>query len=129
MTLKPEVLFVGGATAPQVVAGNYITVSWPPSAKPNTYRVVANVDGAQTTIGEFTVPRSPFAGRMPVLVKADGPFIVAGAAAAMSAVGSIALFAQAGPDAAMTYDPATTEMLGAAGADLRVEKPTRGTGA
>lgn len=124
MNAQMEVMAHAGA-----LAGDYITVSWRPSAKPNKYQIVANVGGAQTVIGEFIVPNSPFAGRLPVRVKAEGPFTVAGDAAAMSAMGSLALFSASGPGGAFAYDPATTEMLGAAGAHVPVERSTPRAGA
>lgn len=118
---KPEVGAVGA-----VGASNYITVSWRPYAKPNKYQIVANVGGVQKTIGEFIVPKSPFAGRIPVLVNAPGPFTVAGSSAAMKMPGSIALFSQASPDAIPAYDAATWGMLGTAGATVSVETATPG---
>ena len=105
-----------------VLEGDYIIVSWPPSAKRNKYHIVANVGGAQKTIGEFTVPKSPFAGRIPVLLKAAGHFTVAGSSAEMTTAGNIALFSHTGPGAAATYDAATREMLGAAGTTVSVKR-------
>lgn len=102
------------------LASDYIIVSWPPYAKPNKYQIVANVGGAQMTIGEFIVPRSPFAGRIPVRVKAQGPFTVADSSAAMGRPGNIALFSKTSPAAAAAYDPTTSQMLGAAGATVSV---------
>ena len=99
---------------------HHIMLSWSPSAKPNKYQVVANLGGAQTTIGEFVVPRSPFAGRIPVRVKAPGPFTVAGGEAAMTVHGSIALFSKTSPSATAHYDAATLEMLGDGGAKVSV---------
>jgi len=103
------------AAAAGVLADDHIIVSWQASAKPSKYQIVANLRGAQTTIGEFVVPRSPFAGRIPVPVKAPGPFTVAGGSAAMMIPGRIALFSKASPDAAPAYDLATREMLGVPG--------------
>ncbi len=103
------------AAATGVLADDHIIVSWPPSAKPNKYQIIANIGGAQTTIGEFVVPKSPFAGRIPVPVKARGPFTIAGGSAAMMIPGRIALFSKASPDAAPAYDLLTREMLGVPG--------------
>jgi hypothetical protein len=108
--------------------GKYITVSWPPSAWPNKYRLVANIGGAQITIGEFVIPNSQFAGRIPVLVTASGPFMVAGSGAEMRMAGSIALFSQAAPGVS-AYDAATTEILGTAGTIVSVETADIGAGA
>ncbi|QKC98598.1 hypothetical protein [Mesorhizobium sp. NZP2298] len=108
------------AAAAGVPADDHITVSWRPWAKPNTYQIVANLGGVQTTIGQFIVPRSPFAGRIPVPVKARGPFTVAGGSAAMMTQGRIAVFSKTSPDAAATYDEATWEMLGKAGTTVSV---------
>ena len=99
---------------------NYIMLSWPPSARPNKYQIVANLGGAQTTIGEFVVPRRPFAGRIPDPVKARGPFNVADGDAAMAVHGSIALFSKASDSDAANYDAATLEMLGDGGARVSV---------
>jgi hypothetical protein len=108
--------------------GSCIAVSWPPSAWPNKYQLVANIGGAQTTIGEFVIPNSQFAGRIPVLVNASGPFMVAGSGAAMTMAGSIALFSQAAPGVS-AYDAATMEILGSAGTIVSVEKAEIGAGA
>ncbi|MBZ9993110.1 hypothetical protein [Mesorhizobium sp. BH1-1-4] len=103
-----------------LLACNHIIVSWLPYARPNKYQIVANVGGTQKTIGEFVVPNSPYAGRLPVVVTASGPFTVAGSSAAMTRPGSISLFStRAG--AAAAYDAETMEMLGAAGTTVSVE--------
>jgi len=104
-------------------SGDYIVVKWKPGAKPNTYQIVANIGGAQTPIGEFIIPNSPFAGNLPVLVSTPGPFTVAGSAAAMKTPGSIGLFTQSAPGDKYAYDSVTTEILGAPGKAIAVEKP------
>lgn len=102
------------------LACNYIIVSWLPYARPNKYQIVANVAGTKKTIGEFVVPNSPYAGRLPVVVTESGPFTVSGSSAEMMIPGSISLFsARAG--AAADYDAETLEMLGAAGTTVSVE--------
>jgi hypothetical protein len=108
------------AAAQGMPTDNHVIVSWAPSAKPNRYQIVANLGGVQTTIGEFVVPRSPFAGRIPVPVKASGPFIVAGGNITMTIPGRIALFSRAGSSIAATYDAATLGMLGDAGSKVSV---------
>jgi hypothetical protein len=109
--------------------GGFITISWPPSTWPNKYQLVANIGGTQTTIGEFVIPNSQFAGRLPVLVNtSSGPFMVAGSGAEMRMAGSIALFSQAAHGVS-AYDAATTEILGSAGTIVSVEKAEIGAGA
>ena len=124
-----SVMAAGETAGADPLAADYVIVSWRPYAKANKYQIVANLDGAQTTIGEFFVPRSSFAGRVPVLVKAAGPFTVAGSSAAMKNPGNIALFSEAYPGAAMAYDTATREMLGETGSTVLAEKATQGAGA
>jgi hypothetical protein len=123
------VMATGARGEPDALAADYLIVSWRPYAKANKYQIVANLDGVQTTIGAFVVPRSSFAGRLPVLVKVPGPFTIAGSGAAMANPGNIALFSEAYSGAALGYDTATQEMLGDAGSTVLAEKATQGAGA
>ncbi|WP_140707345.1 hypothetical protein [Mesorhizobium sp. B2-3-12] len=120
--MASAVIFADPAMAAAQGAPNddHIILSWRLSAKPNKYLIIANLDGAKATIGEFVVPRSHFAGRIPVPVKARGPFTVADGDAAMMVNGRIALFSKTNPNAAATYDAATLEMLGDAGSKVSV---------
>jgi len=99
----------------------YITVCWPASAPPNRYQLVANVGGARKTIGEFIIPKSPFAGRIPVAVAEPGPFIVVGEADMLDVAGTIALFSQAQSGQDFEFDPGTADILGTPGTLLMAE--------
>jgi hypothetical protein len=109
---EPKDLFMARASE---FGDRYIKIRYPASASPNRYYVVANVEGAQTIIGNFTVPKGSFAGSIAILVNVEGPFTVAGSSDAMSTAGSIGLFTQDSPETKINYDRATTSILGAAG--------------
>ena len=97
-----------------VLINDYIKIEYPTSTSPNRYHIVANIGGNQTIIGNFTVPKGSFAGSIAVSVNVLGPFTVADSGAAMSRPGSIALYTESA-EGSISYDPATTSILGAAG--------------
>lgn len=96
-------------------AARFVRIEYPASMRPNTYYLVANIRGTQRIIGNFSVPSVALPGAIAVPVSCPGPFKVAGNAAALDADGSIALFAQSATDNKLSYDTATTSVLGAAG--------------
>ena len=98
-----------------LLADNYLSVAFPVGTQPNKYFIVANLRGVQTVIGDFTVPKSPFAGSLAVMVSAHGSFDVAGSGDMMAAAQSIGLFTQSNPTSDIAYDTETTSILGPAG--------------
>ncbi|RFC68294.1 hypothetical protein [Mesorhizobium denitrificans] len=115
----------GGASGLSVANANsrngYITVCWPSSAPPNRYQLVANVGGIKKIIGEFNIPKSPFAGRIPVTVSEPGPFIVVGDADMLDVAGTIALFSKNASAQDFQFDPATSIILGTPGTLVMAE--------
>jgi len=96
-------------------ADNYIRVVWEETSPAGTYFIVSNEKGARKVIGEFKIPPGGHKGRMFVCVNAQGSFVVAGDSGALNADMSIGLCTRRGPAEDLDYDPATTEILGAAG--------------
>ncbi|MGC4025477.1 MAG: hypothetical protein QM744_10195 [Mesorhizobium sp.] len=99
----------------------YITVCWPSSAPPNKYQLIANVGGIKKVVGEFTIPRSSFAGRIPVTIAEPGPFIVVGDADMLDVAGTIALFSKSSSAQGFEFDPATAGILGTPGTLVMAE--------
>jgi len=100
---------------------SYITVCWSSSAPPNLFRLVANIGGVKRAIGEFAVPKSPFAGRIPVAVSEPGPFIVVGDADMLDVAGTIALFSKSTSAQDFEFDSATADILGTPGSLVMAE--------
>ncbi|MFO1097863.1 MAG: hypothetical protein U1E81_06185 [Xanthobacteraceae bacterium] len=116
-----------GATG--VLVDNYIKVAWTETSPPGAYFIVANDRGAQRIIGRFEIPPGGYKGRIFVCVDAQGSFIVAGETNAMNAEGSIGVFTRPSRTEDIGYDPATTSMLGAAGATVSSVSGPRQVGA
>ena len=108
--------------AAQSLQGEFIHIKWPVGTKPNRYLIVANMRGKREVVGEFIIPEGPFAGSIPIPVKAPAPFIVAGDDERMNEFRSIALFTESRPGEPMQYDAMTTAILGAAGTIIHAMK-------
>ena len=97
---------------------NYIKVAWDETTPPGDYFIVSNDKGARKVIGEFAIPSGGYKGRIFVVVKTQGSFIVAGDSSALNAEGSIGLCTRRDPTGDLDYDAATTSILGAAGSKV-----------